>query len=108
MTESKDLAKVATADPEIFVDMNIQRMEVTCPNGRGVSIIRGFGTYGASAGLFEVAVLDFDGNLDYSTPVTDDVLGWQTPEDVRNVVAQVSALPGREIEAPAERPALEA
>jgi hypothetical protein len=106
MTESADIAKITTK-LEIFADTSIKRMQVTCPNGRGVSIIRGYGTYGATAGLFEVAVLDFDGNLDYSTPITDDVLGWQSPEDVRAVVAAVAALPGREIEAPAGRGAIE-
>lgn len=97
MTESQDVAKVET-ELEIFGDQSIQRMQVTCPNGRGVSIIRGYGTYGAKQGLFEVAVLDFDGDLDFSTSVADDVIGWQTPEDVRNVIAQVAALPGRELE----------
>lgn len=107
MTESADIAKIET-ELEIFGDTSIKRMQVTCPNGRGLSIIRGFGTYGSNAGLFEVAVLDFDGELDYSTPVADDVLGWQTPEDVRSVLAQVAALPGREIEAPANRGELQA
>lgn len=107
MEESAAIAKIET-EPEIFENRGIQRMEVTCPNGRGLSIIRGYGTYGGSAGLFEVAVLDFDGALDYSTPVADDVIGHLTPDDVRTVLAQVAALPGREIEAPDARGAIEA
>lgn len=66
---------------------------VMFPNGRGVSIIRHAFSYGGKAGLFEVAVLDSTGELDYSTPVTDDVLGWQTVEDVLNVMKAVSELP---------------
>lgn len=69
------------------------REEVTFPNGRGVSIIRHAGSYGSNAGLFEVAVLSADGRLDYSTPVTDDVLGWQTVADVLEVMKQVADLP---------------
>lgn len=67
--------------------------EVTFPNGRGVSIIRHHGSYGYRHGKFEVAVLDANGTLDYSTPVTDDVLGWQSVEDVLNVMKQVADLP---------------
>jgi hypothetical protein len=102
-----EIAKIAT--PEILEDMGIQRERVTFPNGRGVSIIRGYGTYGSKeSGLFEVAVLDLDGDLDFSTPVTDDVLGWQSVQDVLDVMLAVSKLPGREVEAPAVRRELEA
>lgn len=63
------------------------------PNGRGVSIIRTPGSYGYRAGSFEVAVLDADGVLDYSTPVTDDVIGWLSADEVMDVVQQVAELP---------------
>lgn len=42
-------------------------------NGYGVRVIDD--GYGAGARLFELAVLDSDG-VCYTTPVTNDVLGW--------------------------------
>lgn len=67
-------------------------------NGRGVSIIRHRGSYGGNAGLFELAVLKADGELDYSTPVTGDVLGWLTVPEVLDAMKAVSDLPA-ELEA---------
>uniref|UniRef100_A0AAU6VYQ9 Uncharacterized protein n=2 Tax=unclassified bacterial viruses TaxID=12333 RepID=A0AAU6VYQ9_9VIRU len=72
-------------------------------NGYGASVIRsgqiaGFGTsYGYEDGLFELAVLEFpygdeQYSLTYSTPITDDVLGHLTEEDVIAVLAQIEAL----------------
>lgn len=66
---------------------------VIFPNGRGVSIVRHSYSYGGKQGLFEVAVLDADGELDYSTPVTGDVAGWQTVADVVGLMKAVADLP---------------
>lgn len=66
---------------------------VTFPNGRGVSIIRNSYSYGGRDGLFELAVLDSTGELDYSTPVTGDVLGYLTVDEVLQAMAQVAELP---------------
>ena len=84
-----ELATITTA-----LEATGDHMErVTFPNGRGVSIIRNRGSYGNVQGLFEVAVLDASGELDYSTPVTGDVLGWQTVAEVLDVMKQVADLP---------------
>jgi len=40
---------------------------------------------------YEVAVLK-DGDLCYDTPITDDVLGYLTPEEVSSVMGQVQNL----------------
>lgn len=66
--------------------------KVKFANGYGVNIIRRPGSYGYASGLFEVAVLGLDGRLTFNTPVADDVIGWQTIEDVLGVMAQVEAL----------------
>lgn len=73
--------------------------KVMFPNGHGVSIVRNRMSYGNKAGMFEVAVLDADEELDYSTPVTDDVIGWLDVAGVLDVMKQVANLPGRELEA---------
>jgi hypothetical protein len=62
------------------------------PNGRGASVIQTDFSYGGRSGLWEVAVLDRDGNLDYSTPVTSDVIGWLSEDDVLGVLEQIAAL----------------
>jgi len=67
------------------------RARTEFPNGYGASIIRGPHTYGGPE-LYELAVLK-DGDLCYDTPVTDDVLGWLTPEDVTAKLAEIEALP---------------
>ena len=63
------------------------------PNGYGASVIRSRMSYGGGAGNFELAVLDADGHLDYSTPVTDDVIGHIAPDELDDVLDQVAAVP---------------
>ena len=61
-------------------------------NGYGVSVVSHTYSYGGKNGLFEVAVLDKDGNLTYDTPVTNDVIGYLEPEDVSKIMEQVQEL----------------
>jgi hypothetical protein len=61
-------------------------------NGYGASVVCNFGTYGAKDGLFEVAVLDSDGQIAYNTPITGDVIGWCDFEDVADVLNKIKAL----------------
>jgi len=63
------------------------------PNGYGASVIRGLYTYGGVSGLWEIAVLGPDGDLDYSTPVTNDVIGYLSDDEVQGVLDQIEALP---------------
>lgn len=64
------------------------------PNGYGVSVIDT--GYGSAHDLYELAVLKGtagNAKLCYTTPITDDVLGWLTEADVENYIEQVKALP---------------
>ena len=61
-------------------------------NGFGVSVVSHTHSYGGRNGLYEVAVLDKDGVLTYETPVTNDVIGYLTEEDVTDVMKQVQEL----------------
>jgi hypothetical protein len=61
-------------------------------NGYGASIVKGEHTYGGREGLYELAVLGSDGRLTYNTPVTDDVEGYLTEEDVTNLLNQIQNL----------------
>ena len=61
-------------------------------NGFGVSVVSHNHSYGVCDGLYEVAVLDKDGVLTYETPVTSDVIGYLSEEDVTDVMKQVQEL----------------
>lgn len=56
-------------------------------NGYGASVIKHYGSYGYAEDLFELAVLEFFsdefwGNLTYNTPITNDVIGHLTNNEV--------------------------
>ena len=61
-------------------------------NGYGVSVVRTSWTYGGKEGLYELAVLDTQGNLTYDTPVTNDVIGYLSEEEVSDIMEQVQKL----------------
>ena len=85
-----DLAKVAT---DLQATTGDHQEKVFFENGRGVSIIRNQWSYGGSRGLFELAVLGKNGDVDFSTPVTEDVLGHLTVEGVLDAMKAVADLP---------------
>jgi hypothetical protein len=64
-----------------------------------VSVIQTPYSYGGDAGLYELAVMAADGDIAYDTPITDDVLGYQTKEQIEQLLADVEALPAK-VEAP--------
>lgn len=63
-------------------------------NGYGASVISHEFSYGGKAGKWELAVLaGKDQSLCYSTPITEDVIGWLTPAQVQIKLRAVKALP---------------
>jgi len=68
------------------------RAQVAFPNGYVASVIRGSQTFGGEDGLYEMAVMH-EGRLDYSTPLTSDVLGGLSEEEVTKYLAQLADLP---------------
>lgn len=73
------------------------------PNGYGASVVRGWWTYGGDQGLWELAVVSghtpgipddpWNFQLEYDTPITDDVEGYLEPGDVSALLRQIAALP---------------
>ena len=59
---------------------------VEFPNGYGA-----FGLYGDGVHSFEVAVLK-NGQVCYDTPITNDVMGYQTEEEVTDILRQIEML----------------
>lgn len=61
-------------------------------NGFGVSVIKHKYSYGGPDGLYELAILDSDGEITYDTPITDDVIGYLTEEGVTALLAEIQLL----------------
>ncbi len=61
------------------------------PNNYGVSVISGGGAYTDKDNPYEIAIL-YNGKLCYTTHITDDVIGYQTEEEVTEVMKQVQEL----------------
>jgi hypothetical protein len=69
-------------------------------NGFGISIVRHGYSFGnlLGEGLFEIAVLRGDKNdwdITYSTPITDDVVGYLNLTEVQHIVGRVVLLEQR-------------
>ena len=65
-------------------------------NGYGASIVCHDMSYGGpfvegEDNLYELAVLH-NGRLCYDTPITDDVLGWQTIEEINETLKEIEKL----------------
>lgn len=66
------------------------------PNGYGASIVKHYGSYGSSQGLYELAVLKGNASewdLTCDTPITDDVLGHLSTEEVSTYLNLIEDLP---------------
>lgn len=67
-------------------------------NGLGASVVRNKYTYGNEAGLYELAVLRFNGEgifeneIAYDTPITADVVGWLTESKAQTLLKKIKAL----------------
>ena len=64
-------------------------------NGYGASVLWGGSSYGANKGLFEVAVLNADGEIVYDTPITSDVCGFLNFGEVADILQRIRNLPVR-------------
>ena len=62
------------------------------PNGYGASIVKHNFSYGNEQGLWELAVLDSKGRLCYDTPITSDVLGYLSEEEVNTTLDEIEKL----------------
>lgn len=61
-------------------------------NGYGASVLRSSYSFGGDRGLFELAVLK-DGDICYSTPITNDVIGYLTADEVTEHLQRIEKLP---------------
>tara|TARA_B100000287_G_C20619542_1_gene775392 strand:+ start:1134 stop:1388 length:255 start_codon:yes stop_codon:yes gene_type:complete len=66
--------------------------EYAFENGYGASVICHEGSYGHQDGLWELAVLDGQGDLCYITPIANDVIGYLTEAEVETYLERIKAL----------------
>jgi len=65
---------------------------ITFDNGYGASVVKTPYTYGGDMGLYELAVFGKDGHITYDTPVTNDVEGYLSEDDVTKLLEQIQEL----------------
>lgn len=94
------LNQILGLDYKTFEDIDFERNEdldgvvgrIMFDNGYGASVVRHIMSYGGKLGLYELAILDKEGDLTYDTPVTNDVIGYLTPEKVTNYLIKIQEL----------------
>ena len=75
------------------IQRGLNAARIMFDNGYGASVVIGPHTYGGEDGLYELAVISgSDGKLTYDTPVTDDVEGYLTEDDVTKLMEQIQNL----------------
>ena len=74
------------------IQRGLNAARVMFDNGYGASVVVGPYTYGGEDGLYELAVLGSDGKLTYDTPVTGDVEGYLSEDDVTKLLEQIQKL----------------
>jgi len=90
--------KVATTERPHPAGMGGVQKLFRFPNGYGASVVQFPYSYGGDSGLWELAVIRYSGedtdafSLTYDTPITDDVLGHLSEQDVDALLDQVAAL----------------
>ena len=91
----KDLKKFVEVEKTHPVGIGGVQTILKFPNDYGASIVRFAGSYGFEKGLWEMAVIKYSGDdweIKYDTPITDDVLGYLSEEDVITHLQEVQKL----------------
>ena len=73
-------------------NMNGIMSRIEFENGYGASVVKGEYTYGGKDGLYELAVLDSNGDLIYDTPITSDVEGYLSETQVTDLLIKIQQL----------------
>lgn len=73
--------------------MSGKKSRIHFDNGYGASVVSHTFSYGGKSGLYELAVLDKDGEIHYDNPVAGgDVKGYLTEEEVSELLIEIQKL----------------
>ena len=64
-------------------------------NGYGASVVSHDYSYGGLSGKWDIAVTDHNGDIDYTTPITSDVIGHLNDDERDDILRQIANLPER-------------
>jgi len=81
---------MANLDWKTHSTLGGEQAEISFSNGYGASVLRG-GTFYTTGGTYELAVLHHR-DITYETYITDDVLGYQTEEEINVALANIQCL----------------
>ena len=91
-SEVKAIKGGCTIEKFDIPELNGYQLIYKFDNGYGASVVKHDFSYGGKKGLYELAVLDNEGGLCYTTPITEDVVGHLTMGEVENLLAEISYL----------------
>ena len=77
---------------EQWPDMDGIYCRIQFENGYGASIVKHPYSYGGKDGLYEIAVIDSEGQITYDTSITNDVIGYLSEDDVARYVNEIKNL----------------
>lgn len=93
MKTFEDLKFISRKEPFSTID---SQALMFFDNGYGISVITGKGAYSDENNPYEAAVLkgnQFEWNICYDTPITDDVIGYNTAKDITSIMKRIQELP---------------
>lgn len=77
-------------------NMGGKRARTDYENGYGASVIQTPFSYGGDEGKYELAVMKKGHGICYDTPITEDVEGYLSEDDVTNLLKRIATLPFEE------------
>lgn len=92
MQSVREMKGGATIEKVDLPDMNGYQLIYKFDNGYGASVVKHDFSYGGKKGMYEIAVLDNDGDLCYDTPITSDVIGHLNMAEVDKILVNISHL----------------
>jgi len=92
MQSVREMKGGATIEKVDLPDMNGYQLIYKFDNGYGASVVKHDFSYGGKKGMYEIAVLDKEGDLCYDTPITSDVIGHLNMAEVDKILVNISHL----------------
>lgn len=87
---AKEAEKISSCMRQMYAESKQATMYFG--NGYGISVLFGSMFYSNGIDTYEVGILK-DGALCYDTPITNDVIGYVTADEVTDIMRKIQELP---------------